>query len=157
MLAGYGVGSAGSVVGSVTGVVVSVGVGAAVVDGGAGAEVVGADVGLLVAGVGVGLLVVAAGDVLAAVGAAVEAPGVADDFAEALGATVAAPAVAVGPQVTVYAAGLDAATAGEVTTRTTLPDAGTQTGNVSGLAACAPAELKISWTGVVFVPSDIAQ
>jgi hypothetical protein len=158
MLPGYGVGS----VGSVALMVVSVGVGVAVVGVGVGVEVVCVGVGLLVVGVGAGLLVVGAGDVVADVGAAVEALGLADGFAElrvAAGdvACVGAPAVSGVPQVTLYTAGLDAATAGLVTTSTTFPDAGTHAGNVSGFAACVPAELKISWTGVVFSPLDIAQ
>jgi hypothetical protein len=135
--------------------VVSVGVGVAVVGVGAGDEVVGVGVGLLVVGVG-------AGDVVADVGAAVEGLGRADDFAEprvAAGdvARAGAPGVAGGVQVTLYAAGLDVATAGLVTTSTTFPDAGTHAGNVSGFAACVPGELKVSWTGVVFSPLDIAQ
>ena len=165
VLPGYGAGAAGSVVGgSVTLMVVSVGVGVAVVGVGVGDEVVGVGVGLLVVGAGVGLLVVGvgAGDVVAVVGAAVVALGLAGGFAEptvAVGdvAGADAPGVAGGPQVTLYAAGLDAATAGLVTTSTTSPDAGTHAGNVSGFAACVPGELKVSWTGVVFSPSDIAQ
>jgi hypothetical protein len=150
VLPGYGVGVAGSVVGGgVTLMVVSVGVGAAVV--GAGDEVVGAGVGLLVVVVGAGV-----GDVGAAVGAAVETIGLADGFA-AVGVVAGAPGVPGTPQVTLYAAGLDATTAGLVTTSTTFPDAGTHAGNVSGFAACVPGELKVSWTGVVFSPLDIAQ
>ena len=154
VLPGYGVGVAASVVGTL--MVVGVGVGAAVV--GAGDAVVGAGVGLLVVGAGAGLLVVGAGvgDVGATVGAAVEAIGLADGFA-AVGVVVGAPGVPGTPQVTWYAAGLDAATAGSVTTSTTFPDAGTHAGNVSGFAACVPGELKVSWTGVVFSPLDIAQ
>jgi hypothetical protein len=164
VLPGYVVGGAGSVGvgGSVTGIVGSVGVGVAVV--GVGAGVVGAGVGLLVVGVGAGLLVVGAGvgDVVAGVGVAFVALGLAEGFT---GPTVAAgvvafagsPGVAGGPQVTVYAAGLDAATAGLVTTSTTSPDAGTHAGNVSGFAACVPGPLKMSSTGVVRVPLDIAQ
>jgi len=158
VLPGYVVGSGGSV----TPMVVSVGAGVAVAGGGAG--VLGAGVGLLVVGVGAGLLVVGAGadDVVGDVGAAVEALGLADDVAGprvAAGdvACAGAPGVADGPQVTVYAAGLDTATAGLVTTSTTFPDAGTHAGNVSGFAACVPGPLKLSWTGVVFSPSDIAQ
>lgn len=150
VLPGYGVGVAASVVGGgVTLMVVSVGVGAAVV---------GAGVGLLVVGVGAGLLVVGAGvgDVGAAVGAAVETIGLADGFA-AVGVVAGAPGVSGTPQVTLYTAGLDAAMAGLVTTSTTFPDAGTHAGNVSGFAACVPGELKVSWTGVVFSPLDIAQ
>jgi hypothetical protein len=158
VLPGYGVGSvAGSVVGGGgTLMVGSVGVGVAVV--GVGAGVVGVGVGLMVVGVGAGLLVVGAGDVVADVGAAVEALGLAGARV-AVGdvACVGAPGVTGGPQVTLYAAGLDAATAGLVTTSTTSPDAGTHAGNVSGFAACVPGELKISWTGVVFSPLDIAQ
>jgi len=163
-LPGYGVGVTGSVGGSVTPMVVSVGVGVAVVGVGVGDEVVGAGVGLLLVGGGAGLLVVGAGvaDVVAVVGAAVEALGLGEGFAEprvAAGdvAGVVAPATSGVPQVTLYAAGLDAATAGLVTTSTTSPDAGTHAGNVSGFAACVPAELKFSWTGVVFSPLDIAQ
>jgi hypothetical protein len=154
VLPGYGVGVAGSVVGTL--MVVGVGVGAAVV--GAGDAVVGAGVGLLVVGAGAGLLVVGAGvgDVGAAVGAVVETIGLADGFA-AVGVVAGAPGVSGTPQVTWYAAGLDAATAGWVTTSTTFPDAGTHAGNVSGFAACVPGELKVSWTGVVFSPLDIAQ
>ena len=151
VLPGYGVGVAGSV--GVTLMVVGVGVGAAVV--GAGDAVVGAGVGLLVVGAGAGLRVVGAGvgDVGATVGAAVETIGLADGFA-AVGVVAG---VFGTPQVTWYAAGLDAATAGWVTTSTTFPDAGTHAGNVSGFAACVPGELKVSWTGVVFSPLDIAQ
>src|SRR5690348_2018171 len=113
----------------------------------------------MVGSVGVGLAVVGAGvgDVVADVGAAVE--GATDGFAElrvAAGDVARAEAAGV-PQVTLYAAGLDAATAGLVTTSTTSPDAGTHAGNVSGFAACVPGELKVSWTGVVFSPLDIAQ
>ena len=138
------------------------GAGVAVVGAGAGDEVVGAGVGLLVVGAGAALLVVGAGvgAVVADVGAATL--GLADGFA---GATVAAacvacagaPGAAGSPQVTVYAAGLDAATAGLVTTSTTFPDAGTHAGNVSGFATCVPGPLKMSSTGVVRVPLDIAQ
>jgi hypothetical protein len=148
------VGATGSVAGG-TLAVGSVGVGLAVVGVGVGDEVVGAAVGLLVVGDGAGLLVV--GDVVADVGAAVE--GATDGFAElrvAAGDVAGAEAAGV-PQVTLYAAGLDAATAGLVTTSTTFPDAGTHAGNVSGFAACVPAELKVSWTGLVFSPLDIAQ
>jgi hypothetical protein len=133
-----------------------VGVGAAVVGGGAG--VVGGGVGLLVVGAGAALLVVGAG----AVGAAVVALGRADGFAGptvAVGdaAFVGSPGVAGGPHVTVYAAGLDAATAGLVTTSTTCPDAGTHAGNVSGSAAFVPAEAKVAESGCVRSPLDIAQ
>ena len=141
------------------------GVGVVVVGSGAGDEVVGAGAALLVVGAGAGLLVVGAGaaDVVgAAVGAAVVGPGLAEGFAApvvAAGAVacVVEPAASGAPQVTAYAAGLDAATAGLVTTSTTFPDAGTHAGNVSGFAACVPGELKVSWTGVVFSPLDIAQ
>ena len=155
VLARYGVGATGSVVGG-TLTVGSVGVGLAVV--GVGDGVVGVGVGLLV--VGAGLLVVGAavGDVVADVGAAVE--GATDGFAElrvAAGDVAGAGPPGAAPQVTLYAAGLDAATAGLVTTSTTSPDAGTHAGNVSGFAACVPGELKVSWTGVVFSPLDIAQ
>lgn len=159
VLPGYGVAVASSVGGgSVTLVVVGGGVGAAVVGTGSGDAVVGTGAGLLVVGAGAGLLVVGAGDV----GAAAEGLGLADGFAElriAVGdaARVGAPAVAGGPQDTVYAAGMDAAAVGLVTTSTTFPDAGTHAWNVSGFAACVPGELKISWTGVVFSPSDMAQ
>ena len=185
MLPGYGVGVAGSVGGgSVTLMVVSVGVGVAVVGVGAGDEVVGAGVGLVVVGVGAGLLVIGAGagvglvvvgvaagllvvgagagDVVADVGAAVEALGLADDFAEprvAAGdvACAGAPGSAGGVQDTLYAAGLDATTAGLVTTSTTFPDAGTHAWNVSRSAACVPAEAKVATSGLVRSPSDIAQ
>jgi hypothetical protein len=164
VLPGYGVDVTGNVGGSVTPMVVSVGVGVAVVGVGVGDEVVGVGVGLLVVGVGAGLLVVGAGvgDVVAVVGTAVEALGLTDGFAEPLVAVgdvafADAPVVSGVPQVTLYAAGLDAATAGFVTTSTTFPDAGTHAGNVSGFAACVPGELKFSWTGVVFSPLDIAQ
>jgi hypothetical protein len=169
VLPGYGVGIVDSVVvgGSVTPMVVSVGAGVAVVGVGAGvvgAGVVGVGVGLLVVGVGVGLLVVGAdvGDVVADVGAVVAALGLTDGFAEpavAVGAVacVGAPAVSGDPQVTLYAAGLDAATAGLVTTSTTFPDAGTHAGNVSGSAACVPAEAKVASSGLVRSPLDIAQ
>lgn len=139
------------------------GAGVVVVGSGAGDEVVGAGAALLVVGAGAGLLVVGAGaaDVVVAVGAAVVGFGVAEGFAGALVAAGAvacvAPAGSGTPQVTVYAAGLDAATAGLVTTSTTFPEAGTHAGNVSGFAACVPGPLKVSWTGVVFSPSDIAQ
>jgi len=161
VLAGYGVGVAGSVVGGgVTLMVVSVGVGVAVVGVGAGDEMVGVGMGLLVVGAGAGLLVVGAdvGDVVAGVGAAVEALGLAAARV-AVGdvAGVGPPGAAGAPQVTLYAAGLDVAMAGLVTTSTTSPDAGTHAGNVSGFAACVPGELKVSWTGVVFSPLDIAQ
>jgi hypothetical protein len=157
VLPGYGVGVTGSVVGGGTLMVGSVGVGAAVVGIGAGAEVVGATVGLLVVGAGAGLLVVGArvgaADVVADVGAAAVALGLAAGAVACAGA----PGVPGDPQVTAYAAGLDAATAGLVTTSTTFPDAGTHAGNVSGFAACVPGELKVSWTGVVFSPLDIDQ
>jgi hypothetical protein len=146
--------------GSVTLMVVGVGVGVAVVGVGAGDEVVGAGVGLLVVGVGAGLLVVGAGagDVVADVGPAVEALGLTDDFAAAGDVALAdAPGVAGGVQDTTYAPGLDAATAGLVTTSTTSPDAGTHAWNVSGSAACVPAEAKVATSGLVRSPSDIAQ
>jgi hypothetical protein len=143
----------------------SVGVGAAVVGGGAGDEVVGAGAGLLVVGAGVGLLVVGAGAadvVAAAVGAAVEALALADGFAGPVVAAdavagVDAPGVAGSPQVTAYAAGLDAARAGLVTTSTTSPVDGTHAGNVSGSAACVPAAVKVAMSGFVCIPLDIAQ
>jgi hypothetical protein len=86
VLPGYGVDVTGNVGGSVTPMVVSVGVGVAVVGVGVGDEVVGVGVGLLVVGVGAGLLVVGAGvgDVVAVVGTAVEALGLTDGFAEPL-------------------------------------------------------------------------
>jgi hypothetical protein len=151
VLPGYGVTVAGSVVGSGT-VMVGAGVGVAVV--GAGAGVVGGGMGLLVVGAGAGVVGAAAGGVVAL--------GRADGFA---GPTVAAgdaafvgpPGVAGGPQVTVYTAGLDAATAGLVTTSTTCPDAGTHAGNVSGSAAFVPAEAKVAESGFVRSPLDIAQ
>jgi hypothetical protein len=146
VLPGYGVGVAGVVVvgGSVTLMVGSVGVG------------VGVGVGLLVVGVGAGLLVVGAG--VGDVGAAVEALGLAGDFA-AVGdvAFAGAPGVAGGPQDTLYAAGLDDTTAGLVTTSTTSPVAGTHAWNVSRSAAFVPAEAKVAVSGLVRSPSDIAQ
>jgi hypothetical protein len=160
VLPGYGVGVAGSVGGgSVTMGIVGVGVGLAVVGVGAGDEVVGAGAGLLVAGAGAGLLVVGAGagdgDVVADVGAAVEALGPADDVAEPW--VAAASAAAAGPQDTLYAVGLDAVTAGLVTTSTTFPVAGTHAWNVSASAACVPPEAKVAVSGLVRSPSDIAQ
>jgi hypothetical protein len=154
VLPGYGV----SVAGSVT-PMVGVGAGGAVVGvGGPGGEVVGG-AGLLVVGAGAALLVVGAG--AGAVGPAVGALGLGKGFA---GPTVAVgdaafgpPGVAGGPQVTVYAAGLDAATAGLVTTSTTCPEAGTHAGNVSGSAAFVPAEAKVAESGFVRSPLDIAQ
>jgi hypothetical protein len=149
VLPGYGVGVASSV-GGVTLMVESVGAGAAVVGAGAGDEVVGA-------GAGAGLVVlVGAGEIAADVGAAVEALGLADDFTEPRVAAGAL-AAAAGPQDTLYAAGLDAVTAGLVTTITTSPVAGTHTGNVSASAACVPPEAKIAVSGLVCSPSDIAQ
>jgi hypothetical protein len=56
-----------------------------------------------------------------------------------------------------YAAGLDAMTAGLVTTSTTFPVAGTHAWNVSGSAACVPPEAKVAVSGLVCSPSDIAQ
>ena len=146
VLPGYGVGVATSVGGSVTPMVVSVGAGVAVVGTGAGLLVVGAG----------------AGDDLADVGAAAGAVGATDGFAGPLVAAGAvafadAPGAAWGPQVTVYAAGLDATTAGLVTTRTSLPVAGTHAWNVSGFAACVPAAAKVVVIGLVRSPSDIAQ
>jgi hypothetical protein len=136
------------------------GVGAAVVGGGAG--VVGGGVGAAVVGGGAGVVGGGVGDVVADVGAAVVGFGLADGFAApAVGAgdaaLVGSPAVAGGPQVTLYAAGLDAATAGLVTTSTTCPDAGTQAGNVSGSAAFVPPEAKVAESGFVRSPLDIAQ
>jgi DMSO/TMAO reductase YedYZ molybdopterin-dependent catalytic subunit len=150
VLPGYGVGVASSV-GGVTLMVESVGAGVAVVGAGAGDEVVGA-------GTGAGLLVVlaGAGEIAADVGAAVEALGLADDFTEPRVAADAL-AAAAGPQDTLYAAGLDAVTAGLVTTITTSPVAGTHAGNVSASAACVPPEAKIAVSGLVRSPSDIAQ
>ena len=155
VLPGYGVGVvAGSVVGgSVTPMVVSVGAGDAVVGIGAGDEVVGAGAGagLLVAGAG-------AGEVAADVGALVEAPGLADDFTEPwVAAAALAAAAAAGPHDTLYAAGLDAVTAGLVTTSTTSPVAGTHAWNVSASAACVPPAAKVAESGLVRSPSDIAQ
>src|SRR5580704_17440715 len=96
---------------------VAVGEGAAVVGIGIGDAVVGTGTGLLVVGTGAGLLVVGAG--AAVVGAAAEAFGVADGFAElrvpaGVVVSASAPAVAPGPQVTLYAAGLDDSTTGLV-------------------------------------------
>jgi hypothetical protein len=136
-----------SSVGGGTLMVESVGAGVAVVGIGAGDEVVGA---------GAGLLVVGAGEVAADFGAAVEALGLADDFTEPRVAA-GAPAAAAGPQDTLYAAGLDAVTAGLVTTIFTSPVAGTHTGNVNASAACVPPEAKIAVSGLVRSPSDIAQ
>jgi hypothetical protein len=130
--------------GSVTMGSVSVGAGVAVVGVGAGA-------GLLVVGAGAG-----AGEVAADFGAAVEALGLAGDFTEPWVAT-GAPAAARGPQDTLYAAGLDAVTAGLVTTSTTFPVAGTHAWNVRASAACVPPEAKVAESGLVCSPSDIAQ
>ena len=151
VLPGYGVGVACSVGGSVTMGSVSVGAGVGVVGAGAGAgdEVVGAGAGLLVVGAG-------AGEVAADFGAAVEALGLVGDFTEPWVAA-GAPAAAVGPQDTLYAAGLDAVTAGLVTTRITSPVAGTHAWNVSASAACVPPEAKVVESGLVRSPSDIAQ
>ena len=118
----------------------SVGTGVVGVGAGAGDEVVGAGAGLLVLGAG----------------AAVEAWGLADVFTEPWVAAGAL-AAAWGPQVTVYAAGLDAVTAGLVTTSTTSPVAGTHAWNVSAFAGCAPPEVKVAESGLVCSPSDIAQ
>ena len=150
VLPGYGVGVACSVGGSVTMGIVSVGAGVAVVGVGAGAgdEVVGAGAGLLVVGAG-------AGEVAVDFGAAVEAPGLAGDVVEPW--VAAASAAAAGPQDTLYAAGLDAVTAGLVTTRITSPVAGTHAWNVSASAACVPPEAKVVESGLVRSPSDIAQ
>ena len=125
---------------------------------GVGVAVVATGVGLLVVGAGAGLLVVGAGaaEVLADVGATVEAFGVADDVTEPWVAT-AASAAAWGPQVTLYVAGLDAVTAGLVTTSTTSPVAGTHAWNVSASATCVPPAAKVAESGVVCSPSDIAQ
>jgi hypothetical protein len=130
--------------------IVGVGVGLAVVGVGAGDEVVGAGAGLLVVGADAG-----AGDVVADAGAAVEALGPADDVAEPW--VAAASAAAAGPQDTLYAAGLDAVTAGLVTMSTTFPVAGTHAWNVSASAACVPPEAKVAVSGLVRSPSDIAQ
>jgi hypothetical protein len=140
VLPGYGVGVAGSVGGG------SDKMGLAVVGAGAGDEVVGA---------GAGLLVVGADEVVADVGAAVEALGLVNDVAEPW--VAAATAAAAGPQDTVYAAGLDFVTAGLVTTSTTFPVAGTHTWNVSASATCVPPEAKVAESGLVRSPSDIAQ
>jgi hypothetical protein len=147
VLPGYGVGVACSV----TMGIVSVGAGVAVVGVGAGAgdEVVGAGAGLLVVGAG-------AGEVAADFGAAVEALGLVGDFTEPWVAA-GAPAAARGPQDILYAAGLDAVTAGLVTTSTTSPVAGTHAWNVSASAACLPPEAKVAESGLVCSPSDIAQ
>ena len=150
MLPGYGVGVAGNVGGSVT-LMVGSGVGDAVVGAGAGEEVVGAGAGLVVVGAGAG-----AREVAADVGAAIEAFGLADDFTEPAVA-VGAPAAAWGPQVTLYAAGLDAVTTGLVTTSTTSPVAGTHAWNVSASATCVPPAAKVAESGLVCSPSDIAQ
>jgi hypothetical protein len=137
--------------------VVSVGTGAAVVGGGAGAVVVVTGAGLLVVGAGaavVGAAVVGAAVVGAAV---VGAAAVGAWVAAVVGADTAAPPGFGTPHVTLYAAGLERAMAGLVTTSTTFPVCGTHAWNVSGFAACVPGRLKISWTGVVFSPLDIAQ
>lgn len=134
---------------SVTTGIVGVGAGLAVVRTGAGDEVVGAGAGLLVLGAG-------AGRVAADVGTAVEALGLAGDVTEPRVAA-GAPAAAWGPQDTLYAAGLDAVTAGLVTTSTTFPVAGTHAWNVSAFAACVPPEAKVAVFGFVCSPSDIAQ
>jgi hypothetical protein len=145
VLPGYGVGvAAGSVTGSDTLMVGTGGVGVAVVGAGAGA-------GLLVVGAGA-----AAGVVAADVGAAAEALGLGGDVTEPW-AAAAALAAAAGPQVTWYAAGLDAVTAGLVTTSTTFPVAGTHAWNVSASAACVPPAAKVAESGLVCSPSDIAQ
>ena len=145
MLPGYGVGVAGSV----TLMVGSVGAGVGVVGAGAGDDLTGA-------GAGAGLLVLGAGKVAADVGAAVEALGLAGDLTE-LWVAAGVPAAAAGPQDTLYTAGLDAVTAGLVTTSTTFPVAGTHAWNVSAFAACVPPEAKVAMIGLVCSPSDIAQ
>ena len=124
---------------------------------GVGAAVVATGAGLLVVGAGAGLLVVGAGaaEVLADVGAAVEALGVADVITAPW--VAAASAAARGPQVTLYVAGLDAMTAGLVTTSITFPAAGTHAWNVSASAACVPPVVKVAESGLVCSPSDIAQ
>src|SRR6185437_3447737 len=139
--------------------VVGVGPGAAVVGGGAGAVVAGA--GLLVVWAGaavVGASVAGAAVVGAAVaGAAVVGAAVGAWVAAGVGVDTAAPPAFGTPHVTLYAAGLERAMAGFVTTSTTFPACGTHAWNVSGFAACVPGPLKISWTGVVLSPLDIAQ
>jgi hypothetical protein len=145
VLPGYGVGVAGSV----TLMVGSVGAGVGVVGAGAGDDLVGAGAGLLVVGAG-------AGKVAADVGAAVEALGLVGDLTEPWVAA-SVPAAAAGPQVTLYAAGLDAVTAGLVTTSTTFPVAGTHAWNVSASAGCVPPEAKVAMSALVCSPSDIAQ
>ena len=127
--------------------------GVAVVGAGAGAgdEVVGAGAGLLVVGAG-------ADEVAGGFGAAVEAFGLAGDVTEPwVAAAALAAAAAAGPQVTLYVAGLDAVTAGLVTTSTTSPVAGTHAWNVSASAACVPPAAKVAESGLVRSPSDIAQ
>jgi hypothetical protein len=132
---------------------------------GVGVAVVGVGVGVV--GVGVAVVALGVGDALVAVcvGAAVVLPGLADGLAEALagvGAVARAGGVAAAVtgtlHDTVYAAGLDAAATGLVTTSTASPDAGRAGGVIASAGtAFVPGAVKVTVPAAEFWPSASAQ
>jgi hypothetical protein len=140
------------------------GVGVWEAGGGVGVRLAGGGVGVLLARVGVG---VGVGDAFLAVGVgfAVDLPGLADGLAEALVAvgavarTEGVAAVVTGTvHDTVYAAGLDAAATGLVTTSTASPDAGRAGGVIASAGtAFVPAAVKVTVPAAEFWPSASAQ
>jgi hypothetical protein len=97
------------------------------------------------------------------VGAAVVLPGLAVDFAVLLAdvgavACIGAVTVAAAWQDTEYAAGLDAAAPGLVTTSTASPDAGSAGGVIaSGATVFLPGVVKVTVLAAEFCPSPSAQ
>lgn len=152
-------------------VVAGGGVGVWLAGGGVGVWLAGGGVGVSLAGGGVGVLLtrvgVGVGDALLAVGVgvAVVLPGLADGLAEVLAAvgavarTEGVAAVVTGTlHDTVYAAGLDAAATGLVTTSTASPDAGRAGGVIASAGtAFVPGVVKVSVPAAEFWPSASAQ
>jgi hypothetical protein len=151
------------------GVTVAGGVGVGEEAGGVGVGLVagGVGVGEEAGGVGVGLVAGRVGDALLAVGVglAVVLPGLADGLAEVLAAVGAvartegvAAAVTGTLHDTVYAAGLDAAATGLVTTSTASPDAGRAGGVIASAGtAFVPGAVKVTVPAAEFWPSASAQ
>ena len=154
-------------VGVSVGVTVGVGVGVGVVGVGVGVVGVGFGVGVVCVGFGVGVVAVGLGDALVGVGVgfAVVLPGLAEGLAEvraAVGDVACADALAVAltgsVHDTLYAAGLEAAATGRVTTSTASPDAGRAGGViVSGATAFVPGVVKATVPAAESCPSPSAQ
>jgi hypothetical protein len=134
---------------------------------GVGVGVVGVGVGVAVVGLGAGVVALGVGVVLVAVGVGVDfvRAGLADEVAAvrvdafAVGCAGAlAVALAGAAHDTEYAAGLDAAAEGLVTTSTASPVAGNDGGViVSGVTAFVPGALKATVPAAEFCPLPSAQ